>query len=88
MAMTDCTKHGKTACCGKCGVGYCCRMRHGTRTSAGNIYSPLCQNCWRELEPRSRYPFYRSFVESMIKRGHVVTVIEFGELRHIVGQGC
>jgi len=54
------------------GLGHCQRCltnwafvdNHATPYSPSRGCFPLCESCWRELEPAGRLPFYRQLWQS------------------------
>lgn len=53
--------------CGRCHTNWQFCEGHSTQYSEGSGCFPLCEQCWSELKPTDRIPYYRSLWESWNK---------------------
>jgi hypothetical protein len=53
--------------CYRCGRPWCAAQGHDTQYTEGSACFPLCEECWLELTPKERLPFYRHLVDDWIQ---------------------
>lgn len=54
--------------CYRCGHSWAWRQPHGTQFgSGGRACFPLCEECWEQLTPEQRLPYYQQLVDSWIR---------------------
>lgn len=49
--------------CRRCGDTWNWKERHATPYAEGYSMFPLCQECWEQLDPAGRMPFYMRLVD-------------------------
>ena len=54
---------------------YCCNRTwnicesHSTKMNMGEGCFPLCEDCWKELTPETRLPYYRMLFDAWVSNG-------------------
>lgn len=53
--------------CGRCDMPWNLTKNHVTGVTEVSGIFPLCENCWNDLTPQDRLPYYRKLYESWLK---------------------
>ncbi|MEE8151294.1 MAG: hypothetical protein V3T43_06220 [Nitrosomonadaceae bacterium] len=56
-------------CCGRCGLPWAVTDGHTTEYTKVNGCFPLCEECWSELKPKTRLPYYRELHDKWVNYG-------------------
>lgn len=67
--------------CYRCGMPWKFTEHHTTYYSNGRGCFPLCEQCWGELTPEQRLPFY----ERLLHDWHAERAVEGGQAEAIIG---
>ena len=75
-------------CCYRCRVTWKWVDGHNTNYSNGSGCFPLCEECWSELTPKDRLPFYDALVNEWIRQdlqyGHKVGREKYEQDRKLI----
>ncbi len=67
--------------CQRCGIPWKFTKSHSTRYNETKGCFPLCEDCWKELTPKERFPFYMDLIlkwefDSILERAKVEKQIQ------------
>ena len=57
--------------CGRCGRTWKFVKGHSTNYSENHGCFPLCENCWKDLTPEQRLPYYRDLFDDWSIHGNI-----------------
>jgi len=65
--------------CSRCGRPWGAVEGHATWYTEGHGCFPLCEECWEELTPEQRLPYYRQWIDDSVWQSHLFGYPQYAE---------